>query len=84
MVSVTRPAIVLSLMAPFAVMAFGAELQVGTPDQGGSTVIEQALIEHVCGATQSTGARGTDDYDACLRAQLLSLRTDFGRDLSRL
>jgi gas vesicle protein len=83
-VSVPRPVIVLSLMAPFAVMAFGAELQVRTPDPSGSTVIEQALIEHVCSATQSGGARGTDEYDACLKDQLLSLRTDFGRDLSRL
>jgi DnaJ-domain-containing protein 1 len=76
--------IVWSLMAPFAVMALGAELQVGTPDPDGSTVIEQALIEHVCGAPQTAGARGTDEYDACLSAQLLSLRADFGRDLSRL
>jgi len=83
-VSVPRPVIVWSLMAPFAVMAFGAELQVRTPDPNGSTVIEQALIEHVCGATQSARARVTDAYDECLKAQLLLLRADFGRDLSRL
>ena len=65
-------------------MAFGAQPQVGTPDQGGSTVIEQALIDHMCAATQASGARGTDDYDACLRDQLNSLRADFGRDLGRL
>ena len=84
MVSVPRLAIVWSLLAPFAVMASGAELQVRTPDPNGSTVIEQALIEYMCGATQSARARVTDAYDACLRAQLLSLRADFGRDLSRL
>jgi flagellar biosynthesis GTPase FlhF len=66
------------------VMAFGAELQVGRADPDESTVIEQALIEYVCGATQSARARVTDAYDECLKAQLLLLRADFGRDLSRL
>ena len=82
--SLALPVIVWSLMAPFAVMAFGDELQLGTSDPSGSTVVEQALIEHVCGAMRSAGAPGTDEYDACLRAQLVSLRADFGRDLSRL
>jgi hypothetical protein len=83
-VSVSRLVIVWSLLAPFAVMAFGAEPQVGRADPDGSTVIEQALIEYVCGATRSARARVTDAYDACLKARLLSLRADFGRDLSRL
>ena len=84
MVSVPLLVIVWSLLASFTVMAFGAELQVGTPDPSGSTVLEQALIEYVCGATRSAGAPGTDEYQACLSAQLLSLRADFGRDLGRL
>ena len=58
-------------------------LQLGTPDPGPPSALEQALIEHVCTAKRA-GTPGTDAYDGCLSAQLLSLRTDFGRDLSRL
>jgi hypothetical protein len=83
-VSIPLPVIVWGLVAPFIVMAFGGELQVGTPDPSGSTELEQALIEHVCGSTRLAGAPGTDEYQACLSAQLLTLRADFGRDLSRL
>src|ERR1700681_819600 len=36
------------LVAPFTAIALGAGLQVGTPDPGGPTAIEQALIEHAC------------------------------------
>jgi DnaJ domain len=73
-----------SVTAPFTVMAFGAGAQVGSPDSSGSTVLEQALIEHVCGTMQSAGAPGTDQYHACVSAQLVSMRADFGRDLGRL
>src|SRR3989442_3378573 len=65
------------------VVTLGMALQLGTPDPGPPTALEQALIEHVCTAKRA-GTPGTDAYDACLSAQLLSLRTDFGRDLSRL
>ena len=65
------------------VVTLGLALQLGTPDPGPPTALEQALIEHVCTAKRA-GAPGTDAYDGCLSAQLLSLRTDFGRDLSRL
>ena len=70
-------------MAPFTVMALGAGLQVGTPDLSGPTAIEQALIEHAC-PLNLTRAEETAEHQQCLSAQLLSLRADFGRDLSRL
>jgi hypothetical protein len=78
------PPIVWSLIAPFAVMALGTGPQVGTPDPSGPAAIEEALIEHRCRATRAASARDTDAYQECLRAQLLALRADFGRDLSRL
>lgn len=71
-------------MAPFTVMVHGAALQVGTPDPAGPTAIEHALIEHVCRTTGPPGAAGIEVYQECYNAQLLSLRADFGRDLSRL
>jgi hypothetical protein len=77
------PLIVWILTAPFTVMALGAGLQVGTPDPGGPTAIEQALIEHACALTLTQAAE-TAEHQQCLSAQLLSLRADFGRDLSLL
>ena len=75
------PPIVWSLLAPFTMMAaLGAGLQVDTPDPGAPTAIEQALMEHACSRTQASET----DRQECLSAQLLSLRADFGRDLSRL
>jgi DnaJ-domain-containing protein 1 len=71
-------------MAPLTVLAFSAELQTGAPDSMVPTAIEQALIEHRCRTTVAAGAPGTDAYQECPGVQLLSLRTDFGRDLSRL
>jgi DnaJ-domain-containing protein 1 len=65
------------------VVTLGMALQLGTPDPGPPTALEQALIEHVCTAKRA-GTPGTDAYDGCLSAQLLSLRADFGRDLGRL
>jgi hypothetical protein len=78
------PPLVWSLMAPLTVLAFGAGLQTGAPDSGTPTAIEQALIEYRCRTTVAAGAPGTDAYQECPGVQLLSLRTDFGRDLSRL
>jgi hypothetical protein len=72
------------LMGAFTTTALGAGLQEGTSDPGGATAIEQALVEHACSATRTSGATETDAYRDCLRAQLLSLRADLGRDLSRL
>ena len=73
----------LALAVAIEGAAAAAALQSGTPDPGPPTALEQALIEHVCTAKRA-GTPGTDAYDACLSAQLLSLRTDFGRDLTRL
>jgi hypothetical protein len=77
------PLIVWILMAPFTMMALGAGPQVGTADAGGPTAIEQALIEHACTVTLARAAENAE-HQQCLSAQLLSLRADFGRDLSRL
>jgi hypothetical protein len=58
--------------------------QVATAEQSAPTPLERALIEHVCSVVPAGGAPEGDRYLACLRTQLLSLRTDFGQDLSRL
>jgi hypothetical protein len=71
-------------MAPLTVLAFGTGLQTGAPDSRPPTTIEQALIEHRCRTTVAAGTPGTDTYQDCLSGQLLSLRAEFGRDLSRL
>jgi flagellar biosynthesis GTPase FlhF len=71
-------------MAPLTVLTFGTGLQTGAPDSSVPTAIEQALIEHRCRTTIAAGAPGTDTDQECPGVQLLSLRTDFGRDLSRL
>ena len=55
-----------------------------TAEQAPPTPIEQALMEHVCSVVPAGGPPESDRYLACLRTQLLSLRTDFGKDLSRL
>jgi hypothetical protein len=51
-------------------------------DAAAPTAKEQALMEHLCRSVQVGPAH--DAYGRCLEAQLLSLRADFGRDLSRL
>ena len=71
-----------SLMFPISVAASGAVLQEAAPDP--PTPIEQALMEHVCSVVPPGGAPESDRYLACLRTQLLTIRTDFGRDLSGL
>lgn len=80
---VTVPLILWSLMTPLTAAATGAGLQVGTPDPIGPTAIEQALIEHLCTAARATPTH-IDAHEECLSAQFLTLRADFGRDLSRL
>src|SRR4051794_11154918 len=73
----------LSLVA--LAMATAASAQpVETAEQSPPTPIEQALMEHVCSVVPAGGAPESDRYLACLRTQLLSLRTDFGKDLGRL
>jgi hypothetical protein len=53
-------------------------------EQGAPSPVEQALMEHWCSATRATSAGDAGAYPICLSAQLQSLRSDFGRDLSRL
>lgn len=72
------------LVPSFMTLALGLGRQGGTPDPSGHTAIEQALIEHACVAARAVGVPDTDASQECLTAQLLLLRADFGRDLSRL
>jgi hypothetical protein len=83
-VSATLVAATLSLVS-LAMAATAASAQpVETAEQSPPTPIEQALMEHVCSVVPPGGAPESDRYLACLRTQLLSLRTDFGKDLGRL
>jgi len=72
------------LMLPAFAAGQGAAPQVETAEEAAPTPIEQALMEHVCSVIPPGGLPEGDRYLACLRTQLASLRTDFGRDLSRL
>jgi hypothetical protein len=65
-------------------MALDARAQSSPADSLVPTAIEEALIEHACGALRPAGTLENDIYLACRNRQLLSLRTDFGRDLRRL
>src|SRR5687768_12082414 len=87
MLFVRRSLAVWAPTAFFAVSAAGAAAQVAAPaiaDAVGPTPIEQALIEHRCSAVSAAAPAGTDPYKECLRAELRSLRDDFGADLGRL
>src|SRR5580693_3677802 len=77
------PLIVWSLMATLWVMAVAAGAQVIAPDPAGPSAIEQALMEHACVVTLTRAAEAAE-HQECLSARLLSLRSDFGRDLDRL
>src|SRR2546421_108109 len=66
--------IALALVVPFATIALA---QTPKPDPSAPTTLEEALIEHVCNAKQPP-------VRDCLSTELLSLREDFGRDLTRL
>ena len=72
----------LTLM--FATTAVDARRQGGPADTAPPTSLEDALLEHACGAMHPAGAPETDAYLSCRQTQLLSLRADFGRDLRRL
>lgn len=72
-----------TLMAPVIVVALGKGLQVDRPDSQVPTAIERALMDHACSATETVSAESYA-HQRCLDAKLLSLRSDFGRDLSRL
>jgi hypothetical protein len=64
--------------------AMAAAPQPAPVDAGPPSAIEQALIERACTGTQSFGANGENANAQCLEARLLALRSEFGRDLSRL
>jgi hypothetical protein len=68
----------------FTPTALDARVQGGPADAAPPTAIEEALIEHACGALRPAGAPETDAYLSCRQNQLLSLRREFGRDLRRL
>jgi hypothetical protein len=71
------------MMAPIAVFAVGMSPQVDRPDAEVPTAIERALMERTCIATETVSAESYA-HQRCLDAKLLSLRSDFGRDLSQL
>ena len=77
------PSLLCTLMAPIAMFAVGMGPQVDRPDAEVPTAIERALMERACVATETVSAESYA-HQHCLDAKLLSLRSDFGRDLSRL
>ena len=77
------PSFLCALMAPMAVFAVGLGPQVDRADAEVPTAIERALMERACAATETVPAQSYA-HQHCLDAKLLSLRSDFGRDLSRL
>jgi hypothetical protein len=83
---VSATLIALGLWSAWSVLtaAQGAAQPLETPEEAAPTPIEQALMEHVCSVVPAGGAPEAERYLVCMKAQLLSLRTDFGRDLSRL
>lgn len=83
-VSATLIALGLWSVWPVLTAAQGAAQPLETPEEAAPTPIEQALMEHVCSVVPASGAPEAERYLVCMKAQLLSLRTDFGRDLSRL
>ena len=68
----------LTLMAP---RASAQDRTPTTPNPGGPSAIEQALIEHAC-RSRLPGIAGDDAYQECLGSRLRLLRDEFGRDLS--
>src|SRR5262245_3814358 len=77
------PSLLCTLLAPIAMFAIGMSPQVDGPDAEVPTAIERALMERACVATEIVYA-ARQAHQQCLDAKLLSLRGDFGRDLSRL
>jgi len=71
-----------SLVGQSLVFALGTAPQPTVGDADGATPKEQALIERACPAPLTTAAFAA--HERCLASRLLSLRADFGRDLSKL
>jgi hypothetical protein len=81
---VTEVTEVTEVTAVAAVAAITQEPSGQAAEQSAPTPVEQALMEHWCSATRATSAGDAGAYPICLSAQLQLLRSDFGRDLSRL
>lgn len=77
------PSLLCTLVAPIAVFAVGVVPPVDRPDAEVPTAIERALMERACVATETVSAESYA-HQHCLDAKLVALRTDFGRDLTRL
>jgi flagellar biosynthesis GTPase FlhF len=71
-------------LIPFTAVAQRGRQTREPVDPNVPTAIEQALMDHVCRATNAVAGAEADVYQACLAAQLTILRADFGRDLSKL
>ena len=75
--------VVGALLTPLTVCALeGSPQAEPSPEAPVPTTIERALIDRVCRTTELSTQ--IEAHRQCLDAQLQSLRTDFGRDLSRL
>jgi hypothetical protein len=74
--------IAVTLLLPLAVAAPAPAQQSGAAS-GPPTPIEQAVIEYRCSTSRAPGEPEAV-HQACLEAQLLTLRDDFGRDLARV
>jgi len=72
------------LAGPSLVVALATAPLQNVPDASGPTAIEQALTERACAGAQSAGTVGYDVHGACLSARLVTLRSEFGKNLSRL
>jgi DnaJ-domain-containing protein 1 len=67
----------------WALLALGVGLQ-NPPDPSSATLLEQAVVEQRCGWMRTITSQETEAHEQCLRSELASLRSDFGRDLGRL
>lgn len=76
--------IACSLTWALATAALDAQPPAPPADQPPPSAIEDALLEHACGAMHPPGTVETDAYLDCRRNRLLYLRAEFGRDLRRL
>ena len=74
---------VSALIGPLAVFALGMDVQTDKAEAPAPTAIERALMDRACIGTETTSAESYAHRE-CIDAKLLSLRADFGHDLSRL
>jgi hypothetical protein len=72
------------LVGPSLVLALAnAVPQQSEPDSSPASAIEQALAERACAGVFGETA-GNDTHGKCLGARLLTMRSDFGKDLNQL